>query len=246
MGPPTLFTIPVLRYMKTYGLTHEQLAMVSVVQREWAAKNPRPTFKTPITVEDVLNSRMIAYPFRLLQCCLVTDGGGALILVSADRAKDFPQKPVYLLGTGESVETPMVSQMEDFTSSRAFRIAGPTAFAEGQLPVNRGLTNHAVAIIAWYFRGGRSPRSGGRFALMEMAGPDLNLINRQNRGWAAVVLARSQTAWVWAVCSLAAARSSCRTSHRKPGMCTRHCMVSHRYLKPRDRSFDRASGDPLP
>src|SRR3984893_14780847 len=122
MGPPTLFTIPVLRYMKTYGLTHEQLAMVSVVQREWPAKNPRATFKTPITVEDVLNSRMIAYPFRLLQCCLVTDGGGALILVSAERARDFPQKPVYLLGTGESVETPMVSQMEDFTSSRAFRV----------------------------------------------------------------------------------------------------------------------------
>jgi len=104
--------------------------MVSVVQRDWAAKNPRATFKTPITIEDVLNSRMIAYPFRLLQCCLVTDGGGALILVAAERARDFPQKPVYLLGTGESVETPMVSQMEDFTSSRAFRVAGPTAFAE--------------------------------------------------------------------------------------------------------------------
>jgi acetyl-CoA acetyltransferase len=130
MGPPTLFTIPVLRYMKTYALTHEQLAMVAVVQREWAAKNPRATFRDPITVDDVLNSRMIAYPFRLLQCCLVTDGGGALILTSAKRAKDFPQKPVYLLGTGESVETPMVSQMEDFTSSRAFRVAGPTAFAE--------------------------------------------------------------------------------------------------------------------
>jgi acetyl-CoA acetyltransferase len=130
MGPPTLFPIPVLRYMKTYGVTHEQLAMVAVVQREWAAKNPRATFKDPITVEDVLNSRMIAYPFRLLQCCLVTDGGGALILVSADRAKDFPQKPVYLLGTGESVETPMVSQMADFTSSRAFRIAGAKAFEE--------------------------------------------------------------------------------------------------------------------
>jgi acetyl-CoA acetyltransferase len=65
--------------------------MVSVVQREGAAKNPRATFKTPITVEDVLNSRMIAYPFRLLQCCQVTDGGGALILVAAERARDFPQ-----------------------------------------------------------------------------------------------------------------------------------------------------------
>jgi acetyl-CoA acetyltransferase len=106
MGPPTLFTIPVLRYMKTYGLTHEQLAMVSVVQREWAAKNPRATFKTPITVEDVLNSRMIAYPFRLLQCCLVTDGGGALTLFSAESAKDFPQKPVYLLATRRECRNP--------------------------------------------------------------------------------------------------------------------------------------------
>jgi acetyl-CoA acetyltransferase len=130
MGPPSLFPIPVLRYMKTYGATHEQIAMVSVVQREWAAKNPRATFKDPITVEDVLGSRMIAYPFRLLQCCLVTDGGGALILTSAERAKDFPTKPVYILGTGESVETPMVSQMESFTSSRAFSVAGPTAFRE--------------------------------------------------------------------------------------------------------------------
>ena len=130
MGPPSLFPIPVLRYMKTYGVTHEQLAMVAVVQREWAGKNPRATFRDPITVEDVLGSRMIAYPLRLLQCCLVTDGGGALILTSADRAKDFPTKPVYILGTGESVETPMVSQMESFTSSRAFSVAGPTAFRE--------------------------------------------------------------------------------------------------------------------
>jgi len=128
MGPPTLFPIPVLRYMKTYGVTHEQMAQVAVVQREWAGKNPRAAFRDPITVDDVLNSKMIAYPFRLLQCCLVTDGGGALILTSADRAKDFPQKPVYILGSGESVETTMVSQMEDFTSSRAFRVAGPEAF----------------------------------------------------------------------------------------------------------------------
>src|SRR5512142_2369096 len=129
-GPPSMFPIPVLRFMKTYGITHEQLASVAVVQREWAAKNPRAMMKDPITVADVLNSRMIAYPFRLLQCCLVTDGGGALVLTSAERAKDFPQKPVYILGTGESVETPMVSQMEDFTSSRAFRVSGKTAFDE--------------------------------------------------------------------------------------------------------------------
>jgi acetyl-CoA acetyltransferase len=129
-GPPSMFTIPVLRYMKDLGLTHEQLAMVAVVQREWAGFHPRATFRDPITVEDVLNSRMIAYPFHLLECCLVTDGGGALILTSAARAKDFPTKPVYILGTGESVETPMVSQMESFTSSKAFRVSGKKAFTE--------------------------------------------------------------------------------------------------------------------
>jgi acetyl-CoA acetyltransferase len=129
-SPPTMFTIPVLRYLKTHGLTEEDLAWVSVIQREWAAKNPRASFKDPITVDDVLNSPMIAWPFRMLMCCLVTDGGGALILTSAERAKDFPQKPVYVLGTGESVETPMVSQMVDFNTSRAFRVSGKKAFDE--------------------------------------------------------------------------------------------------------------------
>ena len=130
VGPPTMFTVPVLRYMKTYGVTEEDLATVSVIQREWAAKNPRASFKDPITVDDVLNSPMIAWPYRMLMCCLVTDGGGALILTSADRAKDFPNKPVYVLGTGESVETPMVSQMYDFTSSTAFKISGAKAFED--------------------------------------------------------------------------------------------------------------------
>ncbi|MBW0152236.1 MAG: thiolase domain-containing protein [Phenylobacterium sp.] len=129
-APPTMFTIPVLRYMKTYGVTEEDLANVAVIQREWAAKNPRASYRDPITIDDVLNSDMIAWPFRKLMCCLVTDGGGALILTSAERAKDFPQKPVYVLGTGESVETPMVSQMEDFTTSKAFRVSGKKAFDE--------------------------------------------------------------------------------------------------------------------
>jgi acetyl-CoA acetyltransferase len=130
VGPPSMFTIPVLRYMKTNGVTEEDLAMVAVIQREWAAMNPRASMKDPISVDDVLNSRMIAWPFRMLMCCLVTDGGGALILTSAERAKDFPQKPVYILGTGESVETPMVSQMNDFNFSTAFRVSGKKAFDE--------------------------------------------------------------------------------------------------------------------
>ena len=127
-GPPSMFTIPVLRYLKETGTTIEQVANVAAIQREWSSQNPRAMMKDLVTVDDVLNSRMIAYPFRLFMCCLVTDGGGALILTSAERARDMPQKPVYILGTGESVETPMISQMADFTSSRAFRVAGPEAF----------------------------------------------------------------------------------------------------------------------
>jgi acetyl-CoA acetyltransferase len=130
LGPTTTFTIPMLRYMKEYGLTHEQLAYVAVAQRKWAAKNPRAMFQEEITVEDVFASRMVAYPFHLLECCLVTDGGGALIITAADRAAEFPKPPVHVLGTGEASETPMISQMVDFTESQAFRLAGQAAFAE--------------------------------------------------------------------------------------------------------------------
>src|SRR4029453_6606068 len=95
----------------------------------------------------VLIVDMIAWGFLMLQCCLVTDGGGALILTSADRAKDFPTRPVYILGTGESVETPMVSQMESFTSSRAFSVAGPTAFREAG--IKHGDVDHLMIYDAF-------------------------------------------------------------------------------------------------
>jgi acetyl-CoA acetyltransferase len=118
---------------------------------------------------------MIAYPFRLMQCCLVTDGGGALIVVSAERARDFPKKPVYLLGTGESVETPMVSQMEDFTSSRAFRVAGPKIFAEA------GITHQDVDHLMIYDAPCSLP--GASFAHLPIYGlEDLGFVPRGEAG----------------------------------------------------------------
>jgi acetyl-CoA acetyltransferase len=90
---------------------------------------------------------MICYPFRLLMCCLVTDGGGALIMTSAERAKDFPNKPVYIRGTGESAETPLISQMADFTSSRAFRVAGATAFENAG--ISHGDVDHLMIYDAF-------------------------------------------------------------------------------------------------
>jgi len=129
-GPTTQFGMGVLRYMKETGLTHEQLASIPVAQRKWANKVPRAMYRDIITIEDVFNSRMICYPFHLLECCLVTDGGGALIITSAERAKDFPTKPVYIMGTGESVESPVVSQMYDMTTSAAFKTSSKKAFEE--------------------------------------------------------------------------------------------------------------------
>ena len=129
-GPTTQFGMGVLRYMKETGLSHEQLASVPVAQRKWANKVPRAMYGDLITTDDVFNSRMICYPFHLLECCLVTDGGGALIITSSERAKDFPTKPVYLMGTGESVETPVVSQMYDMTTSAAFKTSSKKALEE--------------------------------------------------------------------------------------------------------------------
>jgi acetyl-CoA acetyltransferase len=141
-GPPTRFTIPIMRHMHEFGTTHEQMASVAVATRRWAEKNPRAMMRDPITVDDVLNSRMIAYPVHLLECCLVTDGGGALVVVSAERAKDFPKKPVYVLGTGESTEHSMISMMHDYTESRAFKVSGDLAFAEAK--VDRKDIDHAM------------------------------------------------------------------------------------------------------
>lgn len=131
-GPPTKLTLGVARFLHETGTTEEQLASVAVAQRQWAAMNPRAMMREPITVDDVLASPLVAWPFHRLECCLVTDGGGALVLVSAERARslDLAKPPVYLLGAGEASEGPMVSAMEDVTSSKAFRMAGQRAFAE--------------------------------------------------------------------------------------------------------------------
>jgi acetyl-CoA acetyltransferase len=127
-----MFPIGVVRYMKEFGLTHEQLASVAVVQRQWAGQNPRAFMRDPITIDDVLESRLIAYPMHLLECCLVTDGGGALVVTSAERARnmDLAHPPVHVIGTGEALGPAMVSQMDDFTTSRAFRDSGRLAFEE--------------------------------------------------------------------------------------------------------------------
>ena len=127
-GAPSTFSIPVVRHMKQFGTTREQLAAVSVATRQWAEKNPRAMMRDPITIDDVLSSRPIAWPLNLLNCCLVTDGGGALVLVSEERANDFPKKPVWVLGRGEASAHQNVSMMQDMAWWTGGEISGKEAF----------------------------------------------------------------------------------------------------------------------
>src|SRR5699024_1083422 len=99
-------------------------------QRRWATLNPRAKFQTPITVEDVWASPVVAWPFHLLECCLVTDGGGAVVLTTESRAKDLPGKPIEVIGTGEGYEGEGISMMQDMSSFAGFREGAHQAFHE--------------------------------------------------------------------------------------------------------------------
>ncbi len=129
-GPaPTNFGMITTRHMYEYGTTLEQWAQVAVSTRQWACLNPKARFREPLTIEDVLKSRPVCYPFNLLNICLVTDAGGAVVLTRADRAKNCAKKPVYIWGAGEGSEHVSVSQMRNLTFSEATRKAGEKAFA---------------------------------------------------------------------------------------------------------------------
>jgi acetyl-CoA acetyltransferase len=135
LAPYATFTVPAQRFLHERGMSRRDLAEVVVAQREWAVDNPRAFRRKPVTVEQVLAGPPIAYPFTRDMCCVVTDGGGALVLTSAERAADLPggKDAVYLLGSGESSEAPLMSQMDDVGSFGAFRRASAEAFATAGL-----------------------------------------------------------------------------------------------------------------
>ncbi|HZP41557.1 MAG TPA: acetyl-CoA acetyltransferase [Candidatus Binatia bacterium] len=143
-GPPTGYALAAARHMYEFGTTSEQLAELAVSTRKWAQRNPRAMMRDPLTVDDVLASRMIAWPLHLLDCCLVTDGGGAVVVTSAERARDLPKKPVYVLGTGEASTHVMVSQMPDFARWEAAKIAGAQAFRMA------GVTHADIDVAMFY------------------------------------------------------------------------------------------------
>jgi acetyl-CoA acetyltransferase len=117
------------RYLHEFGCTPEQLAEVAVSAREWALLNPKAfRYGAPLTIEDVLSSPLIADPLRTRDCCLVTDGGGAVVLTSKERARDRPKKPVDVVGVGEAISHGSISLARDLVRTGA-RASSEAAFA---------------------------------------------------------------------------------------------------------------------
>ncbi len=127
-NPVTAYALAASRHMHQFGTTRAQLAEVAVAARAWANLNPAAFAHGPLLVEDVLKSRMVSDPLSVLDCCLVTDGGGACVLVRADRARDRPRPPVYVLGAAGAGWHRAISAMPDLTITAASD-SGPRAFA---------------------------------------------------------------------------------------------------------------------
>src|SRR3954466_2150013 len=131
------------RHMHEYGTTPEQLASISVQTREHAARNPNAMYRDPLTVDDVVGSRLVADPLHKLDCCVISDGGCCIILTTEERARDMARKPVYVRGAAGGSTHHSITAMTDMTRTAA-ATSGPKAFAEA------GITPTDVDMFAMY------------------------------------------------------------------------------------------------
>ena len=131
------------RHMHEFGTTIEQLAEIAVSTRYNAGFNPDAYYRDPITIDDVQSADMICDPFTKLHCCIRSDGGGAVVLTSEERARDLAKQPVWVLGGGEASNVTTMSEWDDFTDTPAYR-SGAQAFAQA------GLTPDDVDICEVY------------------------------------------------------------------------------------------------
>ena len=129
--------------MHEYGTTPEQLASIAVQTREHAARNPDAMYRDPITVDDVLSSKLVADPLHKLDCCVISDGGCCIILTTEERARDLPHRPVYVRGAAGGTTHHSIQGMADMTVTAA-AVSGPKAFAEA------GITPGDVDMFAMY------------------------------------------------------------------------------------------------
>jgi acetyl-CoA acetyltransferase len=152
--PISAYALAASRHMYQYGTTREQLAEVAVAARAWARLNPEAFERGPLSIEDVINARMISDPFTRFDCCLVTDGGAAMVLTRAERAQDLQQPPVYVLGSAFAHWHRQISQMADLTvtaasdsGKRAYRMAGVTASDIDVLELDAAFTINTILFL---------------------------------------------------------------------------------------------------
>ena len=128
IGPPVNYAMAASRYMYTYGAqrAREAMAEIAVATRKWAQLNPKAMMQDPMTFDDYHNSRWVARPFHLYDCCLVTDAGAAVVVTTPERAKNLPKKPVWVLGAAEYHDHSLMHQMPDMTVTPA-KVTGPRA-----------------------------------------------------------------------------------------------------------------------
>lgn len=132
--PASAYAMAANRHMHCYGTTREQMAAVAVAARDWALLNPMAWEKKPLTIPDVLNARPISDPFTVRDICLVTDGGGAIVLARADRARGMRQPPVYVLGSGQSITHASITSMPTLTHTGAIKSGADAYHAAGIKP----------------------------------------------------------------------------------------------------------------
>lgn len=185
--PTSAYALSAARHMHLYGTTRENLAEVAVAARQWALLNPKAWEKESLSIDDVINARMISDPLTVRDCCLVTDGGGALILVSAQKARELDVTPIYVLGHGETLSHASISSMEDFTVTGA-AISGPKAFAmAGAKPSDMDVTilydAFTITPILFLEDLGYCPKGeGGRYISGGAIAPGGNLALNTNGG----------------------------------------------------------------
>jgi len=185
--PMGAYALAASRHMAVYGTTPEQLAQIAVSTRAWASRNPRARYRDPITVDDVLASPMQASPLHLLDCCLVTDGAGAFVLTSAERARDLRKPPVLVLGAATCGDHQMISQMPDLTTTAGAR-SGPAAFAmagvkPGDVDLLMGYDSFTItALLHLEDLGFCAKGEGGPFAADGKLGPGGALPMNTNGG----------------------------------------------------------------
>ena len=185
--PITAYALAASRHMHQFGTTREMLADVAVAARAWANLNPAAFARGPLTRDDVLASRMISDPLTSRDICLVTDGGGACVMVRAERARDLPHKPAYLLGAAGAQWHRSIAQMPDLTVTAATD-SGPRAFAmAGLTPVEVDLAMvydaFTINTILFLEDLGFCPKGeGGRFVADGAIAPGGRLVVNTNGG----------------------------------------------------------------